>query len=70
MNVITFLNHMQNFSLLVFVLAHSGLAVTKTHNGMDSGTLCNLPVINSNSGLGIPKSKFLGFREGYCMASW
>ena len=35
-------------------------------------TLCNFPVIKQKKfdlGLGIPKSKFLGFREGYSMAS-
>ena len=42
MNFIVFLNCVQNFSSLVFVLAHSGLAVTKTHNRMNSSTLHNL----------------------------
>ena len=43
------------------------VAVTKTRNGMErDGTLRNFPVMNKSFdlGLGISKSKFLGFRGG------
>ena len=49
-------------------------AVTKTRNGMEQNgmersVIFRLLAKSLDLGLGIPKSKFLGFRERYCMAS-
>ena len=49
-------------------------AVTKTRNGMERNgaerfVIFRLLTKSFDLGLGIPKSKFLGFRESYCMAS-
>ena len=63
----------QTFSLLFSPKKLLLQAVTKIRNGMEwNGTLRNFPVNNNKGfdlGLGIPKSKFLGFRESDCTAS-